>query len=126
MSFFTDLRDAIVADASISAEFDKRKYFQLLPKNIDKDKTWLRWGFIRGEEMPCMGGGTAEYEYTMFIDVMSKTINDLPDMGDEVIENFDDQSFGNITDINFVGDLYTNYQERDIFARTLNFTATYK
>ena len=126
MSFFTDLRDAIVADASISAEYDTRRYFQLLPRDIDKSKTWLRWGFTRGEEMSCMGGGTAQYEYEMFIDVMSKTINDLPNMGDEIIENFDDKSFGGITNINFINDLYTNYQERDIFARTLNFTATYR
>ena len=126
-NFLDDCRNLIVNDASINARYSPRIYFQLLPKDIDKDKVWLRWGFTQTDSIECIGGGVAYNNYSLFIDVLSKTINDLPDMGDEIVQNFNGSNYeGRIINLNFDSDVYSNYQEKDIYVRTLNFSVTYK
>ena len=126
MSFFNDLRDLIVNDANIAEEFSPRIYFQLMPTDIDRDVTWLKWGFTRAESIQCLGGGTAWQSYLFFIDVIYKDINDLPAKGDIVIDSLHKSSSNGIKDIKFETDSYSNYTERGLYVRTLNFSANFK
>ena len=126
MAFFDDFRDLIVSDPSINAAFSPRIYFQLLPKDIDKDKTWLRWGFTRADDTKCIGGGTAQQTYNVFIDVLSKNINSLPGYGDVIYEQFENKQYKGIKNIKITSDLYSNYQEEEIYVYTMNFSVVYK
>lgn len=125
-AFLDDMRDLIVADASIAARYGTRIYFQLLPGEIDKDQVWLRWGFTKSSDVTCMGGGTAYTNYNLFFDILSKSINDLPLMGDEIISNLNGITYNGIMDLRFQNDVYSNYQEKDIYMHTLNFIAQHK
>lgn len=133
MSFLNDLKDLIVDDPSINALFTPANgsksniYFQLLPKNIDKlDQSWCRWGFNKNEDFECMGGGLAYQSFTIFVDSIDKTLNDLPAMSDLIVEKLNKKSYGGIMDIKFINDVYTRYQEQDIYVVSCNFSATYK
>jgi len=77
MAFLDDMRDVLVNDAYIIANFSPRIYFQLLPVNIDKQYTWMRWGFNKTSQIDCIGGSVAQSSYDLFIDVISKSINEL-------------------------------------------------
>lgn len=124
--FRDDMKDMIVNDASISANYDTRIYFQLFPGQINKDKKWLRWGFAQVSKEDCMGGGTAYTSYSVFMDIVCKNVNDLPALGDEIIQNFHSSYYNGITNIEFQNESYSNYEERDLYQRTLNFIANHK
>ena len=125
MAFLDDMRDVIVNDTYINATFSPRIYFQLLPINIDKQYKWLRWGFTRTSQIDCIGGGVAQTTYDLFIDVIWKTINDLPDIGDSIVDAIQNKTYNGIVNIKYTNNTYSNYQEKDIYVNSMNFTVTY-
>jgi len=126
MAFLDDMRDLIVNDASIASRYGNRIYFQLLPGEINKENQWMRWGFTKASDTACMGGGTAFTTYNVFFDLISKNINDLPVMGDEVIENLNNASYNGIRNLLYQSDVYSNYEEKELYVHSLNFIAQHK
>jgi len=126
MAFLDDMRDLIVNDASIAARYGNRIYFQLLPGEICKEDQWMRWGFTKVSDTACMGGGTAFTTYNVFFDLISKNINDLPVMGDEVIANLNNASYNGIRNLLYQSDVYSNYEEKELYVNSLNFIAQHK
>jgi hypothetical protein len=126
MAFLDDMRDLIVNDASIADRYGNRIYFQLLPGEICKEDKWMRWGFTKASDTVCMGGGTAFTTYNVFFDLISKNINELPVMGDEIIENLNNSTFNGIRNLIYQTDVYSNYEEKELYVHSLNFIAQYK
>jgi len=125
MAFLEDLQGLLVNDPSIVAEYGTRIYFQLLPKNIDKELNWLRWGFTKAAPKECLGGGVAQQNYDVFIDVITRTLNDLPGMADEIFEQINGKTYEGIRQITLVSDSYSNYQEKDLYVNTSIYSMAY-
>jgi hypothetical protein len=122
MKELKELRDLLVGDPSIATRYGTRIYFQLLPPAIDKEKVWCRWGFSLSEVSPCLGGDTAYNSHSLFVDVLSRDINLLPTLAAEVRNALEGKSTESILDITLTGETYSNYQDRDFYMLSTNFT----
>ena len=56
MSFSTDFRTLIIADASINADVNGGIYWENLPENFSVEKNWIVYSFNNNEQLTCLNG----------------------------------------------------------------------
>jgi len=124
MNFIDDFRNLLVNDSSISGFFGTRIYYQLLPKNIERDQWWLRWA-INEKTEPIYYIGSSKpvsTKYNISIDILNADQNELSRVSEWIKDKIlTHQNSGGIKSVAFLDGDSVPYEEKDIYVEILNF-----
>lgn len=124
MSFSTEIRNLITSTTDISSHVDGI-YYENLPDNYDKEKTWIVYSFNINNTEKCLNGSSLFKTYNLYIKVVTQDTLKLETISDIIINYLDGNGTLHIVDVIFQGDDHTMNLEEGIYMNTLQFNVIY-